>query len=100
MEMKDRPKRLNVVRALHEKLMRGTIHVGDIGEMVAALILLFTFDKLQTGGPAAGPRLVQLARFLNSLLPSEFYLQLKSCVNEDERMQNCGTLAMFSLTIL
>jgi hypothetical protein len=50
-EMKDRIKRLNVIRALHENIMRGTIHVGDIGEMVAALILLFAFHKLQTGGP-------------------------------------------------
>ena len=67
--------------------MRGAIHVGDIGEMVAALILLFTFDKLQTGRPA-GPRPVQLARFLNSLPPSEFYLQVESCANGDEQMQN------------
>lgn len=44
-EMKDRTKRLDVVKALYRNITQGTIHIGDIGEIVAALILLFAFDK-------------------------------------------------------
>ena len=39
-------KRLGVVKALYANSTQGTILVGNIGELVAALILTFAFDKV------------------------------------------------------
>lgn len=36
--------RRNVIKALHDNLTSGAIHIGNVGEMVAGLLLLFSFD--------------------------------------------------------
>jgi hypothetical protein len=40
-------RRLSVVKTLCESLARGFINLGDVEEVISALILLFTFDKVR-----------------------------------------------------
>ncbi|OJJ84302.1 uncharacterized protein ASPGLDRAFT_317592 [Aspergillus glaucus CBS 516.65] len=48
--MQDAPMRLAMIRSIIHRTQRGFILVGDLGEMVSSIILLFAFDK--TLGPA------------------------------------------------
>lgn len=48
MEMKrDRVKRVDAIKTLYQNVNKRTIHLGDTGEYVAALIFLFAFDKIR-----------------------------------------------------
>lgn len=87
-EMKDRTNRLDVVKALYRNITHGTIHIGDIGEIVAALILLFAFDKTHT---KSRPGPVQFSQFLGSLLGNDVCLGLKPCIDDDNEMQRLWT---------
>lgn len=64
----NRSKRLDVVQALLYHTQRGVIAVGDIGELVAAMILFFAFDDAHGSGP---PHPIRLCRLVEALLPSE-----------------------------
>lgn len=65
-EMRDPQKRLGVVKALHYHTQRGFISIGDIGEVVASMVLLFAFDNAH--GPGR-PKPITLCKSLESLLP-------------------------------
>ncbi|KAN0070684.1 hypothetical protein V8E54_011553 [Elaphomyces granulatus] len=74
--------RLLMVKVLHRYLMEGTIHVGDIGEIVASLILLFTFDKSQTRDY---PSPLNLAEFIVLLFGEELCNQISKTSKLPER---------------
>lgn len=57
----DRESRLRAVKALYENTTKGFIHLGDIGEAVAALVLLFTFDKVHHAVNGKWPAPVRLS---------------------------------------
>ena len=65
--------------------MNGVIHISDIGETVAAIVLLFTQDRIQGTGY---PRPVSLGRFLCSLLPSSLSGPLEEGAGASKHMQN------------
>ena len=43
--IKDPQTRLDIIKVMYNSTTKGTIHLGDIGEMVFALLLLFSYDK-------------------------------------------------------
>lgn len=88
-EMKDHEEtRVNVVKALHKNVTSGTIHLRDIGEMVAALILLLTVDKAQT---ESLPTPIRFSDFLASLLSRTMRDTLQECMADDVDMYSLLT---------
>lgn len=76
MSMKLAPsRRLEAVKALYECIASGSVSVGDPGEFVAALILLFTFDAvsvvIEHKSRTSLPCSVKLSSFLSLLLPKD-----------------------------
>ncbi|KAL1961862.1 hypothetical protein VTN77DRAFT_986 [Rasamsonia byssochlamydoides] len=67
------------LRALCDDASKGFIKVGDVGEVVAALTLMFSFDKAHGEGY---PRPVKLHNFIKELFPEAILGQVQS------RMQN------------
>lgn len=64
-EMTTNPKtRLEVIKVLYNNATKGTIHLGDLGEIVAALLLLFSYDKALGEKP---PSPVKISKFLDTL---------------------------------
>ena len=74
--------RLRLIKVLHRYLMEGSIHVGDIGEIVASLILLFTFDKSQTRDY---PSPLNPAEFIVLLFGEELFNQISKASKLPER---------------
>lgn len=60
--------RADVVKAFYTNIIKGTIHLGDLGEIVAALILLFAFDKVQQ---STSPQPIKLSKFLFTLFSDD-----------------------------
>lgn len=83
-----RDKRRDVIRTLYENTVKGTIHLGDIGEIVAALILLFAFDKSHT---EQLPTPVRFSNFLASLFSNDKSLAIEQCMRDDEQMRRLWT---------
>ena len=86
--MKDPQIRLDIIKALYDSTTKGTIHLGDIGEMVSSLLLLFTFDKAH-GERSAGP--MKLSRFFESLLSSTSPV-LEGIINRMEDQEDLRNL--------
>ena len=52
----------------------GSIHVGDIGELVATILILFTMDRVLN---PENLRLIDLPTFLKTLLPSSSWESIR-----------------------
>ncbi|OJJ43558.1 hypothetical protein ASPZODRAFT_161487 [Penicilliopsis zonata CBS 506.65] len=82
-KMRDPAIRFYVVKNLARACFEGSINMGDIGEMVAALILLFAFDATD---PENHPCPVRFQRFLCSLLGSEICQDIGMRAASDQDM--------------
>ncbi|KAK2792157.1 hypothetical protein FQN52_003925 [Onygenales sp. PD_12] len=82
--MIDPATRLSVVNAFSEACFQGSIHVGDIGEVVASLVLLFSMDSMQ---PTSFPCSVTTQEFFRSFLGSEISQQIGERVADVESMR-------------
>ena len=80
--------RLEVLRALYDSVVKGTIHLGDLGEIAATLLLLFSFDKL-FGQQYARPRPMKLARLVESLFGSDSTVlaEVVDRMNDNDNLQ-------------
>lgn len=72
MSLKSSESRLQIVKQLYSSATNGTINSGDIGEIVAALVMLFSFDRGLSQGAF---RPMKLSRFLDFLLPGKIHQQ-------------------------
>ncbi|EEP79269.1 predicted protein [Uncinocarpus reesii 1704] len=82
--MADPATRLSVVNAFLEACLQGSIHVGDIGEVVASLVLLFSMDSLQL---MSFPCSVTTQEFFRSFLGSEISQQIGERAADVESMR-------------
>ncbi|KAL2005782.1 hypothetical protein VTN00DRAFT_10275 [Thermoascus crustaceus] len=80
--------RRRALETLHTGVVEGIIRLSDIGETVAALILLFAFDKLQA---ERLPTAARFSDFLASLLPKNKVLVLEGRMRDNEQMQHLWT---------
>lgn len=76
--------RLQIVRTLYSSIPKGTINTGDIGEIVAALILLFSFDRALPQGTFIP---MKLSQFLESLLPDKVREKFADCMTQKEDLK-------------
>ncbi|XHG06275.1 hypothetical protein AWENTII_009480 [Aspergillus wentii] len=82
-EMQMPRKRVAVVRSIHYHIQRGFINIGDVGEVVAAMILLFALDKANGIGR---PRPVSLAKFFKCLLPERLCGKIQPICERDSKL--------------
>lgn len=66
--------RAEVVKAFYMNIMKGTINLGDLGEIAAALVLLFAFDKAEQSG---SPRPVKVSTFLFTLFSEDIAIAIR-----------------------
>lgn len=89
--MLDPSTRLSVIQQFVTSSFEGTVNIGDLGELVVAMLLLFAFDeaRYQVGGnwPAA----VALPDFIGMLLGKEMRSKIKACVTSDQEMDKIWT---------
>ncbi|KAL1989368.1 hypothetical protein VTN96DRAFT_130 [Rasamsonia emersonii] len=83
-ETKSPLKRQRLIEALYSNIMQGTIHLGDIGEMVACLVFLFTFDKAATTD-LPGP--IKFSTFFESLVSHDVFADFKIRMEDDSNMK-------------
>ncbi|KAL1979111.1 hypothetical protein VTN96DRAFT_6838 [Rasamsonia emersonii] len=84
----DRDSRVRAVKALYKNTTKGFIHLGDIGEAVAALVLLFTFDKVHHTVNGRWPAPVKLSTFISILFPSSKLGMIERCMTDKREMQS------------
>lgn len=77
-------KRLTAVEALYDNVSKGFIRLDDIGETIAALILMFTFDRAHG---LRDPTPIKFSTFIETLLPQPTVLEIKSRVGDSENMK-------------
>ena len=75
--------RLELVKAMFRNAMEGFINVGDVGEAVAALVLLFSFDRvhaisLDGQGPSINIQCIPLTDFLGASLPPKIFREMET----------------------
>lgn len=63
--------RLTVLKHFVNACFEGSVSVGDVGEIVAFLVLLFAYDELQFHTPRALPTPIPLRDFMASLFGQE-----------------------------
>ncbi|KAL1984045.1 hypothetical protein VTN96DRAFT_9642 [Rasamsonia emersonii] len=85
--LEDPGRRLRAVEALYDNVSKGFIHLGDIGEAIAALILMFTFDRVHG---LRYPTPVKFSKFIETLLPHSAVLEIESRMGDSENMQALG----------
>lgn len=78
--------RLEMVKAFHRNIVNGFIHVGDVGEAIAALTLLFAYDRKMN---TAYPEPIRVREFFTPLFPShdEFKRELEDCTGTSRHMK-------------
>jgi hypothetical protein len=78
------------VEALCTSSFEGTINVGDVGEIVASLLLMFTFDDThyKSCGTELTPRKFRLGDFISSLFETSLANNLAACADTNESMSN------------
>jgi hypothetical protein len=89
--MRKKPEiRLRVLQKFHHHCAHGSIDIGDIGEMVAALIFLFSFDRkhgeqFEEGNQHAqpNPSPIGLYHFLESMFGKKFVSGLGKYIDDD-----------------
>ncbi|KAB8219267.1 hypothetical protein BDV33DRAFT_204584 [Aspergillus novoparasiticus] len=76
--------RLAIIQSFYTNISKGTIHVGDVGELTAAVIMLFSFDRAH--GQAL-PKQVKISNFLSSVFRDNISMQIKSCMGDKEGLK-------------
>lgn len=66
--------RAEVVKAFYINIMKSTINLGDLGEIAAALVLLFAFDKAEQSGR---PRPIKVSTFLSTLFSNDIAIAIR-----------------------
>lgn len=79
--------RLGVVEQYIHVAFEGSIHVGDMGEMTSALILLFTFDEVWKNEIGGFPGAIPLSIFLETLLGKNVASDIVDCASTDKDMR-------------
>lgn len=69
--------RLQIVKEFYSSLTDGTINSGDIGEIVAALVILLSFDRGLSRGTFQP---MKLSKFLDFILPDKINQQFVECM--------------------
>lgn len=77
--------RLKILQCFHKQCSMGSMNSGDIGEMVAALIFLLSFDANQ---PGYAPKAQQIKIFLGALYGKGLVNELTVNCMEDEDMKS------------
>ncbi|ODM19218.1 hypothetical protein SI65_05835 [Aspergillus cristatus] len=90
--MKDPQTRLAMVDSLWSHTQRKLIHIGDLGEMVSMLILLYSFDKAHGHGR---PRPITVADLFQALLPKEVHKKLASRCQKDSKFRQVWSGSVF-----
>ena len=87
--MLDSQIRIRCVEELVTSSFEGTINVGDVGEIVASLLLMFAFDDAHRDqcGVKLPPQKVWLRSFISSFLATS----LETCVETQEKMRDLFT---------
>lgn len=76
------------MKSLYESTVNGTIHLGDIGDIVAALLLLFTFDKIHS---TRLPTPIKISDFMTTLLSGDRPLGLGKCMEQNAATRKLWT---------
>lgn len=82
--MKDASSKLKCLQGLMTAYGSGLISLGDVGEVVAALILLFTMDKTQNIFPEA----IELCLFIKALFGEDVADQIQSLISQDSPLES------------
>ena len=69
--------RLQIVKEFYSSLTDGTINSGDIGEIVAALVILLSFDRGLSRGTFQP---MKLSKFLDFIFPDKINQQFVECM--------------------
>lgn len=85
--MLDPATRLSVVQQFVCACFEGSVNVGDIGEMVAAIVLLFTFDEALYMDAQYLPAAVSVKSFLDALLGSQIADVVINCADTNAEMR-------------
>lgn len=94
-QMRSSQVRLSVVKAFLHHTQSGFINVGDIGEMVGSMILLFAFDRAHGQGL---PRPMVVSDFFKSLFPEHVYRDMKKKMHE-KKCKNSQSLEWVPLLL-
>lgn len=95
--MKDSQTRLAMVDSLWSHTQRGLIHIGDLGEMVSMLILLYSFDKVHGNGR---PRPITVVDLFQALLPKKVHKKLARRCQKDSKFRQVWSGSAFFLHFL
>lgn len=82
--LKHRDRRLSAVEALYDNAVKGFIHLGDAGEVVAALVLMFAFDKAHG---LRDPTPIKFSVFMETLLPTSIVTEVRGRVHDSNDLQ-------------
>lgn len=84
MSLKSSESRLQIVKQLYSGATNGTINSSDIGEIVASLMMLFSFDRGLSQGAF---RPMKLSKFLDFLLPGKVHQQFVECMGDHDDLK-------------
>ena len=94
--------RMELVKAMFRNATEGFINVGDIGEAVASLVLLFSFDRVHTNsldgqGPSINVQCIPLTKFLGASLPPKIFGEMENrAESKDEIARLWGGYVFFN----
>lgn len=84
--MSDPVTRYQVLRQFARISFEGSINTGDLGEIVAAIILFFTYDQVSHNEANSFPAAVSFEGFLAALLGSQVTDNIMKCSSTDVEM--------------
>lgn len=80
--------RFAVVKHFVAACFEGTVSMGDIGEIVASMMLLFAYDELQFHQPKALPTPIALQKFMTSLFGQDRCAGMTDRMHSDDDMRD------------
>lgn len=77
--------RLKVLQNFHKQCSMGSMSIGDVGEKVASLIFLLSFDDNR---PGESPKVRPIRVFLGTLYRNDFFQLTVNYIEDDEDMKS------------